>query len=69
MPKDEVTPDPESELSPREIWDIHNEGFLSEDKANGPCPVCGEPNGFHNDDVHRKDIDPKYLLKKGWHQK
>lgn len=34
---------------------------------NTPCPVCGEPDGFHNEDVHRKNIDPKYLLEKGWH--
>lgn len=37
--------------------------------ANGPCPVCGEVAGFHNDDMHRKDIDPKYLKEKGWHLK
>lgn len=32
-----------------------------------PCPVCREGGGFHNDDMHRKNIDPKYLLEKGWH--
>lgn len=66
MPKDESRP--LVELSPREIWDIHNEGF-TDDEMNGPCPVCGESGGFHNDDMHRNNIDPKYLLEKGWHQK
>lgn len=101
-------------LSPREIWDIHNEGFdpepqvgmmvcdcrykhqrikaidtdgdtvtLEDDHVcsfnhccdpvphdwSHPCPVCREGGGFHNDDTHRKNIDPKYLLEKGWHQK
>lgn len=35
--------------------------------ANGPCPVCGEADGFHDDSKHRNNIDPKYLLEKGWH--
>lgn len=85
-PKDEVTPDPGVALSrsdlesvaaitnhsPREIWDIHNEGFIDDDnpQANGPCPVCSEANGFHNEGTHRRVwIDTKYLLEKGWHQK
>lgn len=62
----EETPD----LSPREIWDIHNEGFIEDEnpQANGPCPTCGETDGFHDDNQHRNNIDPKYLLERGWHQ-
>ena len=36
-------------------------------KSNLPCPFCGEWGGFHDDASHRQDIDPKYLLEKGWH--
>lgn len=46
--------------SPREIWEIHNEGFIDD------CPVCGDSGGFHLDGPHR-NVDPKYLLDKGWH--
>lgn len=36
-------------------------------KANGPCPVCGEFGGFHNDAKHRNNIPADKLLEKGWH--
>lgn len=49
------------ELKPRREWAAL--------MINKPCPVCAQPYGFHNDEVHRKDIDPKYLLEKVWHQK
>lgn len=41
--------------------------FPRKPQANGPCPVCGESNGFHNDDMHRINIPADKLLEKGWH--
>lgn len=35
---------------------------------NNPCPICAQPFGFHNEDMHRNNIDPKYLKEKGWHK-
>lgn len=36
---------------------------------NGPCPVCTDPGGFHDEEIHasaRMNI-PRHLLKaKGW---
>lgn len=35
---------------------------------NGPCPTCGEKDGFHNDAVHRTVEIPRDKIKdKGWH--
>jgi hypothetical protein len=31
--------------------------------VNGPCPTCGETDGFHNDDIHKKVQIPQHLLK------
>lgn len=65
------SPDYEAEfLDAAIVNDIVRENTLRNQvnpQANGPCPTCGEPNGFHDDNMHRKNIDPKYLLEKGWH--
>lgn len=34
----------------------------------GPCPVCREPDGFHNDSLHRVNIPADKLLPRGWLQ-
>ena len=30
------------------------------------CPICGLFDGFHDDALHRNNIDPMYLKEKGW---